>query len=69
MQVEALPLRIRAGVVDPADQSRFTLDYDVDGAAGVIEGRLGADDAVAWTILGGPLKKWPARPGFWGLIP
>ena len=69
MQVEALPLRIRAGVADLANEARFTLAYDVNGVAGVIEGRLGTNDVVIWTILSGPLKQWPPRDGFWGLNP
>jgi hypothetical protein len=56
-------------VADRADESRFTLDYDVDGVCGVIEGRLNADDSVTFTIPSGPLKPWPARGGFWGVNP
>jgi len=69
LSLEPVPLRIRAGVADPADDARFTLDYDVAGAAGVIEGRLNANDSVTWTILSGPLRPWPPQRNFWGVIP
>ena len=69
LKLEPLVLRIHVGIADPADESRFTLDYDVDGVAGVIEGKLNADDSITWTILSGPLKQWPPRDGFWGLNP
>lgn len=69
LKLESTPVRIRTGVPDSTDETRFTLKYDVDGAAGVIEGRLNADDTVTWTIPGGPLKPWPSREHLWGFMP
>jgi hypothetical protein len=39
-------LRVFAGQPDPADPSRFTIAYDVDGTPGVLTGRLKDDDTI-----------------------
>jgi hypothetical protein len=39
-------LRVFAGQGDPADASRFTIVYDVDGTPGVLIGRLKDDDTI-----------------------
>jgi hypothetical protein len=39
-------LRVFAGQGDPADPSRFTIAYDVDGTPGVLQGRLKDDDTI-----------------------
>jgi hypothetical protein len=36
-------LRFYAGQVDPADNSRFVIDYEFDGKPGQLEGRLAPD--------------------------
>ena len=38
--------RFYAGQPDPADPSRFTIDYDVNGKRGTLRGRLTRDDTI-----------------------
>jgi len=45
--------RFYAGQLDPADQSRFTIDYEVDGTRGKIHGRLRDDGTVELKPDGG----------------
>ena len=45
-------LRIFAGQPDPADASRFTIHFEMDGKAGVLVGRLTDDDTVLIEPLG-----------------
>ena len=40
-------LRVFAGQPDPKDESHFTIDYELDGVAGRIDGWLRADGVVA----------------------
>ena len=47
-------VRLYAVQPDPADESRFFFDYEVNGQRGTIEGRLQADDTVQWQVLSGP---------------
>jgi hypothetical protein len=61
-------LRIFAGQPDPADASRFTIPYRLDGRDGVIEGRL-KDDGIElrprdgeWTFDGGEVLRLNAPP-------
>jgi hypothetical protein len=35
------------------DPTRFTIDYDVDGRRGTLDGRLGEDGAIAVRVRGG----------------
>jgi hypothetical protein len=37
---ERTPLRMYAGQADPADASRFTVEYELAGKRGVLEGRV-----------------------------
>jgi hypothetical protein len=45
--------RFYAGQLDPADPSRFTIDYEVDGTRGKIHGRLRDDGTVELKPEGG----------------
>ena len=49
-------VRLFNGQPDPADPSRFTIIYEVDGQRGSIEGRLNSDDTVRLRIVDGPAK-------------
>lgn len=51
---KARRLRIFAGVADPADPAHFTLDYEMDGQRGTIDGRFQDDGDVGFTIRSGP---------------
>ncbi|HEV7298136.1 MAG TPA: hypothetical protein VGN72_02145 [Tepidisphaeraceae bacterium] len=53
---------ILAGQLDPADESRFTFDYTLNGAPGTVDGHLGADDNVTFTIRSGPATTMPYTP-------
>jgi hypothetical protein len=39
-------IRIYAGQIDPADDSRFTIRFEFRGKSGVVEGRVGSDGHV-----------------------
>ncbi|HEV8606759.1 MAG TPA: hypothetical protein VGQ99_15395 [Tepidisphaeraceae bacterium] len=53
----SLHLRFFAGQPDPANQSRFTIPYELNGQRGTIEGRLGRrDNDFFLRIIDGPLK-------------
>ena len=41
--------RLFAGQADPADPSRFTIDYECNGVRGTLQGVLNADDSVSLT--------------------
>jgi hypothetical protein len=60
-------MRIFAGQADPADPSRFTIDYQASDGRGTIEGRLRSDDTVEMKIASGPapsvLPDGPALDG------
>ena len=56
--------RLFAGQPDPADASRFTIDYEVAGGRGTIEGRLTPDDRVTARIISGPLAGQAAQRRF-----
>jgi hypothetical protein len=43
--------RVYAGQTDPADPSRFTMRYDIDGLPGMLEGRLRPDGLLDFTVL------------------
>ena len=47
-------LRFFAGQPDPADASRFTIGYEMDGRGGTLEGRLLEDGDIALRVLDGP---------------
>lgn len=51
-------LRLYTGRPDPADPSRFTIDFDCNGVRGTIDGRLLGDDTVTLT----PRDKQPGTP-------
>jgi len=44
---EAGTLRILQGVADPEDESHFTIEYEIAGRHGIIDGWLANDDHVA----------------------
>jgi hypothetical protein len=47
--------KIFAGIADPADESRFTIEYEWDdGVRGVIDGQLLDTGRVSLTIRPGP---------------
>jgi hypothetical protein len=48
----ACDVRFFAGRVDPANPSRFTIDYEAGGEAGVIEGALASDDSIVLRVTG-----------------
>lgn len=50
-------LRVYAGQVDPADPSRLTLRFEVDGQTGYIEGRLGEDDRLDLKVHCAPIAQ------------
>jgi hypothetical protein len=61
--VAALPLvplgpqqvaRFYAGQIDPNDDGRLTIKYEIDGVPGTIEGKLAADSSIALRVLDGP---------------
>jgi hypothetical protein len=51
-------LRFFAGELNPADPSRFTVPYEMDGQSGIVDGKLENDGNVSLTVRDGP-----ARPG------
>lgn len=60
-------LRVYAGQPDPADEARFTIDYETRDGRGTIEGRLRPDDTVEMRAISGPATRaalaQPARAG------
>ena len=52
----AKQFRLFNGQPDPADPSRFTIAYEVDGQRGTIEGRLDSEDKIKLRIMDGPAK-------------
>ena len=50
--------RIFAGQIDPADASHLTIGYEIDGKAGVIDGRLNDGDRLMFTPRTGGLMSW-----------
>jgi hypothetical protein len=56
-------LRIYAGQVDPANDARFTIRYEIDDVPGTIEGVLQPDDSVTLKVLDGPaVNSWKPLP-------
>ena len=53
---QAGTLRFFAGQPDPADPSHFTVQYEIDGAPGTIDGWLKGDDTVRMEVRDGPAK-------------
>jgi hypothetical protein len=47
-------MQIYAGQIDSADDSHFTLEYDIDGVGGVVDGWLRADDHVKLQVRSDP---------------
>lgn len=47
-------VRIFAGQADPSDRSHFTLDYEIDGERGVLDGYLQDDLTVLFKLRDGP---------------
>ena len=58
------PFRLYAGQPDPADPSRFTIDYACNGVRGTLVGTLGPDDTIALA----PAEPVTDRRGFRGSI-
>jgi hypothetical protein len=54
-------LTFYAGQVDPADDSHFTIDYDIDSNRGVIDGYLNEDLTTTIAIRSGPGKRLSAK--------
>jgi hypothetical protein len=50
-------LRFYAGQLDAADPSHFTIDYEIDGQRGTIDGRLSDDSSTDITIRDGPASR------------
>jgi hypothetical protein len=48
------PAQLFAGRRDPADPSRFTIEYRSESSRGVIKGRLRDDDSIVFSLLSGP---------------
>ena len=67
-------VRLYCGKPDPADSSHFTIDYDLNGVRGTIDGRLGSSGVVTlrprsgrivvnggmccWSPSGAPMTVW-----------
>jgi hypothetical protein len=51
------PLKLYAGVADPTDGSRFTIDYETPEGRGVIGGWLQPDDRVKLQVRSGPASE------------
>jgi hypothetical protein len=54
--------QVLAGQADPADESRFTVRYTIDGAQGDVEGRLNDDDTISLRVLDGPATRAAQPP-------
>jgi hypothetical protein len=52
-------LTLYAGQPDPNDRSHLTIDYDINGQHGVIDGRLDDYGRVVMTIRDGPAREVP----------
>jgi len=55
---------LRAGQLDPHDESHFTFDYTINGSAGTVDAYLGTDDNVTFKIRSGPATTRPYTPRF-----
>lgn len=55
--------QVFAGQADPADQSRFTIAYAIDGAPGIVEGRLNDNDTISLKVLDRPATREAQTPG------
>jgi hypothetical protein len=53
--------RLYAGQPDPKDASHFTIDYEISGVRGTVDGWLQPDDTVKMQIRDGPAAK-PTAP-------
>jgi hypothetical protein len=58
---KARRLRVFAATADPADPAHFTLDYEMDGQRGTIDGTFQDDGDVTFKIRSGPATP-PAPP-------
>lgn len=54
-------LTVYTGVVDASDPSHLTLEYDVNGSKGIIDGWLKLDDTMVFSIRSGPATTRPSR--------
>ena len=50
------------GRADPADDSRFTIEFHVGDQTGIIDGRLLDDDTATLEVRGAPPRPHPALP-------
>jgi hypothetical protein len=50
-------LRFFAAAVDPGDPARFSLDYEMDGVRGTVDGTFGDDGDVTFAIRSGPATR------------
>jgi hypothetical protein len=57
-------VRLYAGQADPNDASHFTIDYDLNGVRGTIDGKLTAADTVTLTPRSGKVVSL-GRTSFW----
>ena len=48
---------LRAGRLDPADESHFTLDYTINGVPDTIDCYLGANDKLTFGLRSGPMTR------------
>jgi hypothetical protein len=49
-------LKFYAAQLDPKDPSRFTIQYEIDGQSGTVEGKLEDDGSVTLKVRDGPAK-------------
>jgi hypothetical protein len=54
--LETLPTRVFVAAPDDKDESRFIIDYQLDGSPGQLRGSLNGDDTVTFEVLSGPLR-------------
>lgn len=55
-------IRYYAGRPDPADESRFSFDYETPAGRGTIDGWLTGDDTIEFEVRDGPLAQQDDRP-------
>jgi len=54
--IDSRRVRVFAGQTDAADESHFTMGYDIDGYAGTIDGWLDQYDSVRLQVRDGPAQ-------------